>query len=419
MYNKPISALPVKEVIVIVDAYIARQPILDRKKSLFAYELLFRDGLDNYMPNIDGDTATSKLLSSSFLTMGIDKITYGKRAFINFTQHLLETSIPLMFPRETTVVEILEDVNPTSRVTEACRKLSAQGYYLALDDFVFKLELTPLIELADIIKIDFRITPYSEIKQILQKFGTRKIKFLAEKVETNEEFNDALNMGFELFQGYFFSKPEIVKGREISGSKIQYLNFMVEISKTNYDLNELEAIISSDISMSYKLLRYVNSAFFKRSAETTSLKQALLILGKDEISRLLSLIGLSKLASDKPDELIRSACIKAKFCEKLGSVSGCGAHHDELFLLGLFSNLDAILDQPMKDIMEKLPLSASLKDALVYRKGELADYLELAEFYEQGNWQKLEGSAAKMCIAQSLIPNIYLEACSWTNEVAF
>jgi len=404
-----------------MDAYIARQPILDKKKSLFAYELLFRDGLDNYMPNIDGDTATSKLLSSSFLTIGIDKITFGKRAFINFTQNLIETDIPLMFPRETTVVEILEDVNPTLRVIEACKKLSSLGYYLALDDFVFKLELTPLIELADIIKIDFRATPYSEMKQIIQQFGTnkKKIKFLAEKVETNEEFRDALNMGFELYQGYFFSKPEIVKGKEISGSIIQYLNFMIEISKPNYDLNELEKIISRDISMSYKLLRYVNSAYFKRSSETESLKQALFILGRDELKRLLSLIGLSKLASNKPDELIRSSCIKAKFCENLGYVSACGARHEELFLLGLFSNLDAILDQPMNEIMEKLSLAASLKETLVNRKGELANYLELAESYEQGKWESVKGVASKMCITENIIPNIYLEACSWTNEFVF
>jgi len=402
-----------------MDVFVARQPILDRKKSLFAYELLFRDGLDNYMPSIDGDIATSKLLSSSFLTIGIDKITFGKRAFINFTQTLLETNIPLMFPRETTVVEILEDVNPTLRVTEACRKLSALGYYLALDDFVFKLELTPLIELADIIKIDFRATPYSEIERIIQRFGTKKIKFLAEKVETNEEFNDALNMGFEFFQGYFFSRPEILKGKEISGSKIEYLNIIIEINKSNYDLNELEAVISRDISMSYKLLRHVNSAYFKRSSETTSLKQALLILGKDEISRLLSLIGLSNLASNKPDELIKSASIKAKFCENLGYISTCTAQTHELFLLGLFSNLDAILDQPMKEVIEKLPLGTSVKEALEHRQGELANYLELAEFYEQGEWESVKKSAAKICIAENLIPNIYLEACLWTNESIF
>ena len=403
-----------------MDAYVARQPILDRKKALFAYELLFRDGLDNFMPNVDGDTATSKLLSSSFLTIGIDKITFGKRAFINFTQNLLETNIPLMFPQETTVVEILEDVNPTSRVTEACKKLSALGYFLALDDFVFKLELTPLIEIADVIKIDFRATPYKEMKRILQRFrtNTKKIKFLAEKVETNEEFNDALNMGFELFQGYFFSKPEIVRGREISGSKMQYLNFMIEISKMHYNLNELEAIISRDVSMSFKLLRYVNSAYFKRSSDSTSVKQALLLMGQDELSRLLLLIGLSKLAPNKPDELIKSACIKARFCEKLGEISSCGAHGEELFLLGLFSNLDAILDQPMKEIIEKLPLGNLVKEALVNRKGELADYLELGEFYERGQWKSVKETAANICIEESLIPQVFVEACSWAKGFA-
>jgi EAL and modified HD-GYP domain-containing signal transduction protein len=399
-----------------MDAYVARQPIFDRKKSLFAYELLFRDGLNNYMPKIDGDTATTQLLSSSFFTIGIDKIGAGKRTFINFTQKLLETNIPLMFPRETTVVEILEDVNPDPDLLEACRKLSSAGYYLALDDFVFKLELKPLIDIADIIKIDFRITPANEIKGILKTLGTRKIQFLAEKVETNEEFKDALNMGFEFFQGYFFSKPEIIAGKEISSTSLQYLNFMMEINKPQYDLGELETIISRDISMSYKLLRYVNSAFYQRNSEITSLKQALLIIGKDEINRFIALIGLSKLASSKPDELVRSACIKAKLCEKLGIASSCGGSRDELFILGLFSNLDAILDQPMEKIMEKLPLSDPIKEALISRKGKLGDFLKLAECYEQGNWNAVKEYAAKSCVIENKIPNIYMEACAWASE---
>ncbi|MGD0281342.1 MAG: HDOD domain-containing protein [Dissulfurispiraceae bacterium] len=399
-----------------MDVYVARQPIFDRKKSLFAYELLFRDGLDNYMPKLDGDAATTKLLSSSFFTIGIDKIGAGKRAFINFTQKLLETDIPLMFPRETTVVEILEDVNPDPDLLEACKRLSSLGYYLALDDFVFKLELKPLIELADVIKIDFRITPVDEIKKILKTLGTRKIKFLAEKVETNEEFKNALNMGFQFFQGYFFSKPEIIKGREISSSSLQYLNFMMEINKPQYSLSELETIMSRDISMSYKLLRYVNSAFYKRSSDITSLRQALLILGKDEINRFIALIGLSKLAAIKPEELVTSACIKAKLCEKLGSASSCGATRDELFLLGLFSNLDAILDLPMEEVMEKLPLSAPIKEALITRSGILGDFLTLAESYEQGNWDKVKEFAAKSCVVENAIPNMFLEACAWASE---
>lgn len=402
-----------------MDAYVARQPIFDRKKSLFAYELLFRDGLDNYMPKIDGDKATTKLLSSSFFTIGMDKISAGKRTFINFTQNLLETDIPMLFPRETTVVEILEDVHPDAKLIEACRKLSKSGYYLALDDFVFSLDLQPLIEIADIIKIDFRITPPDEIKKILHAFGSGKIKFLAEKVETNEEFNDALAMGFEFFQGYFFSKPEIIKGKEISSSVIQYLNFMAEISKPQYDLNELEMIISRDISMSYKLLRHVNSAFYSRSSNIESLKQALLIMGKDEISRFVSLIGLSQLAANKPDELIRSASIRAKLCEKLGSISSCHSDRNELFLVGLFSNLDAILDQPMKEIMDKLPISDAIKEGLVLQKGKLADFLKLTEYYEKGNWGRVKEYAARCCILENIIPGIYVESCAWATEFGF
>jgi len=402
-----------------MDVYVARQPILDRKKTLFAYELLFRNGFDNYMPKIDGDTATTKLLSSSFFTIGIDKISAGKRTFINFTQNLLETDLPMLFPRETTVVEILEDVSPNASIIEACKRLSMSGYYLALDDFVFNRDLEPLIELADIIKIDFRITPADEIKKILHMVGNKKIKFLAEKVETNEEFNNALTMGFEFFQGYFFSKPEIIQGKEISSSAIQYLIFMIEISKPSFDLNKLEEIISRDISMSYKLLRHVNSSYYKRGANITSLKQALLLMGRDEVSRFVTLIGLSKLASNKPDELIRSACIKAKLCEKLGVASGCYSDRDELFILGLFSNLDAILDQPMEEIMDRLPLSNDVKDTLIARKGELADFLNLAECYEQGDWAGVKEYAAKCCLEESTIPGFYEEACAWATEFGF
>lgn len=399
-----------------MDAYVARQPIFDNKKSLFAYELLFRDGLNNWMPEIDGDTATSKVLSSSFFTIGMDKITAGKRAFINFTQNLLSTAIPFMFPSETTVIEILEDVNPEPLVIETCRRLSDMGYCLALDDFVLKSQSQPLIEFADIIKIDFLATPVTEIKKYLQTFRPKRIRFLAEKIETNQEFKSALNMGFELFQGYFFSRPRI-KGREISSSTMQFLKFMIEINKPNYDLNELEAIISRDLSISYKLLRYVNSVFFKKGSDITSLKQALLVLGNDELRRLVSLIGLSKLASNKPDELVKSACIKAKLCEKMCSLSSHATSCDELFMLGLFSNLDAILDQPMNEIMAKLPLSNPIKEALVHRQGDLAAFLRLSEYYERAEWQKVKEYAQQIGIAENMIPNIFIEACSWANEL--
>ncbi len=399
-----------------MDAYIARQPILDRKKTLFAYELLFRDGLSNYFPQVDGDTATSKVLSSSFFTIGIERITGGKRAFINFTQNLLLTEIPSMFPPESTVVEILEDVKPDQAVIESCSKLSKAGYYLALDDFIFKPGMQPLIKLADIIKMDFRSMPMDEIKIIVGNPEFKGKKFLAEKIETTEEFNAAFNSGFEYFQGNFFSMPEIIKGRELTGSTVQLLNLVVEINKAEVNMDEIQKIVEHDVSLSYKLLRYVNSAFMKRRAEISSIRKALMIIGLIELKRLVSLILLSKVSVGKPDELIRSSCIKARFCEKLGHISTCSTTQDELFMLGLFAHLDAILDQPMNEILEKISISKPISDALVHGDGEAVKYLRLAQSYEKGEWDNVKEYAAQACVQGNLLPDIYMEACKWADE---
>ena len=214
-----------------MDAYVARQPIFDAKKTVFAYELLFRDGLKNFVPDIDGDVATSNVLSNSFFTIGIDRVTGGKRAFINFTQNLLEKEVPLMFPSETTVVEILEDVKPDPNLIASCRKIASRGYLMALDDFVFHPALAPLVDLADIIKVDFRLTPMDEISRLLENLSDYKGKLLAEKVETVDEFRDAAAMGFEYFQGYFFSKPEILTGREISSTDMGLLRLIAEVNQ--------------------------------------------------------------------------------------------------------------------------------------------------------------------------------------------
>ncbi len=399
-----------------MDAYVARQPILDRKKTLFAYELLFRDGLSNYFPQVDGDTATSKVLSSSFLTIGIERITGGKRAFINFTQNLLLTDIPSMFPPQSTVVEILEDVKPDQAVIESCSKLSKAGYYLALDDFISKPGMQALIKLADIIKIDFRLMPMDEIKRIVSNPELKGKKLLAEKIETTEEFKAAFNTGFEYFQGNFFSMPEIIKGKELTGSTVQLLNLVVEINKAEVNMDEIQKIVEHDVSLSYKLLRYVNSAFMKRRAEINSIRKALMIVGLVELKRLVSLILLSKVSVGKPDELIRSSCIKARFCEKLGHISTCATTHDELFMLGLFAHLDAILDQPMNEILEKISISKHISDALVYGEGDSVKYLRLAQSYEKGDWDNVKEYAAQTCVPGDALPGIYMEACKWADE---
>ena len=399
-----------------MEIYVARQPVFNKNKRLYGYELLFRDGLSNAFPDIDGDTATSKLLSNSFFSIGMNQLTSGKTAFINFPQSLLLKKVPMMFPSEKMIVEVLEDVDPTEQVISACNEIAKAGYSLALDDFVFKNEIRPLIELADIIKIDFMLTPIDEIQKIVNRFERKNIKLLAEKIETYEDFKNALSMGFLYFQGYFFSKPEIISGKEIAPYKITLLQIVGEANKKDCSFEKLEKLINRDVSISYKLLRYINSAFFKRACEISSIKHAIVLLGEMEVKRFISMVATAELASDKPDELVRASIIRARMCELLGLHSHNGADISELFLMGLFSLIDAMLDNNMEDIMQSLPLSKNIKQALLEEKGDLADYLKLVSSYESANWETFSSIISNINVDEKKFPEFYQEAVSWADS---
>ena len=396
--------------------YVARQPIFKKNKKLYGYELLFRGGMSNVFPDIDGDTATSKLLSNSFFNIGIDQLTGGKVAFINFTQELLIRKIPMMFPIENMMVEILEDVSPNKEVVNACLDISGAVYAIALDDFVFKNELKPLIKLANIIKIDFMLSPIEEIRQLVNMLKGYKIKLLAEKIETYDEFEKALSMGFTYFQGYFFSKPEILSSKEITPSKITLLQIVGEANKKDCSFDKLEKFINRDVSISYKLLRYINSAFFKRACEISTIKHAIVLLGEKEIKRFISLVTTAELASDKPDELVRTSIIRARFCELLCINSRNGTDVSEIFLMGLFSLIDAMLDNTMENIMKSLPLSKNIKQALIEAKGELVDYLRFVSYYETANWDQCSLINSKMRVDEDKIPEFYQDAVNWADS---
>ena len=330
---------------------------------------------------------------------------------------MIVKEIPLFFPQETTVVEILEDVPPSQAVVDAGRKLGANGYVIALDDFVFQPEMAPLIALADIIKIDFQLTPISEIAEYIEIGRLNGVTLLAEKVETHEEFRQAVDLGFTYFQGYFFSKPEIIKGKEISGSRFRLLQIMASVNQPDFEFEEVEALVHQDLAISYKLLAVVNSAFFMRQSKVTSIKEALVYLGQNDVRRFVSLVALSHITSDKPNELIRCSCIRARFCESLSTASECAESADALFTVGLFSNIDALLDQSMDAVMAKLPLSEKIVHALTKAQGGLSNYLVMAKCYEKGDWPSVKFMAVELCIAEETIPPIYKEACEWANAV--
>ena len=398
-----------------MEVFVARQPIFDRNMKIFGYELLFRDSMSNVFPEIDGDTATSKLLANSFFAIGMNHITRGKKAFVNFTQELLVKKVPLMFPADDIIVEILEDVEPEEHVVNACQEIARNGYKMALDDFFYRADLLPLIALAEVIKFDLRLTPLEQVAELLNKTAFNGISLLAEKVETHDEFQQALEMGFKYFQGYFFSKPQIIKGRDVPPSKMNLLQIITEINKEDFSFEELEKYIQRDVAASYKLMRYINSAFFRRLKEITSIKQALILLGEKQVKHFISIVAMAELASDKPEELIRTSIIRAKLCELLGKNRGI-EEVSELFTLGLFSHIDAILGDTMENLMGSLPFSESIKQALVNNEGKLADYLRLATSYEMGDWDLCSETADKIGLTEENIPESYMEAVSWADS---
>ena len=288
-----------------MDFYIARQPIFTVQKRLFAYELLYRGTKEFPLAGVSGDRATTGLLTSTFLTEGIDVISNSKPCFVNFTEELLIQKTPASFPKKTLVIEILEDVRPTKEVLAACRELSAEGYRIALDDFIYDKSLEPLIKIADIIKIDFRLTPVETIHKTLQRLARYKVKLLAEKVETHDEFEKAAKLGFSYFQGYFFNKPEKILIKELAVAQITLYNLLAEVTKETTTIDKLYEIISKDVGISYKLLRFINSAYFYRLQEVKTVKHAMAYLGEEELRRFVILMILSDLASVKPNELVR------------------------------------------------------------------------------------------------------------------
>lgn len=400
-----------------MDIYVARQPIFDVRKCIFGYELLFRADMSNYFPEIQGDFATSKLLSNSFFNIGIEKIAGSSLAFINFTQELLLKQLPLMFSQDRLVVEILENVHPEKDVIEACQEIALNGYIIVLDDFFYKPEIEPLIEVADMIKIDIKATPLEEMGDLVKKMTERGVDLLAEKVETHDEFDKALEMGFRYFQGFFFSKPEVLTGKEISTPQMQLLEIMAEVNRENFEFSRLEKMIMRDASISYKLMRLINSTYFRRSKEISSIRQAIIMIGEIGIRRFLSLISMAGLAANKPDELIRVSLVRAKFCELLGNHPGSNAEASELFTMGLFSLIDAILDDSMENLMSQIPLSRNIKEVLISRTGDLNGYLSVVESYEKGDWGEIEESTANMGIDHNNLPGQYLESLSWADSL--
>lgn len=399
-----------------MDAFIGRQPIFDTHQQVFGYELLFRSGMNNVFTHTDPDQATSKVISDSFFLLGIPTLTGGKRAFINIPRDFLLNEYVYLIPKESMVVEILETVEPDPEIIAACDKLKQAGYLLAVDDFIYDDKYKPLLNLVDFVKIDFLATKGEGRKALIEQYASSGIRFLAEKVETPQEHREALDLGYSYFQGYFFCKPTIISGKDIPAYKLHYLRILQVINRPEVDFKKLGEIIKNEISLSFKLLRYINSAYFGLRNKINSIMQALALLGEKEIKKWVSLIALANMGQDQPEELVIQALIRAKFCESLAPSIGLIQRADNLFLMGMFSLIDTILSRPLAEILKEIPIADEVKDALLGKQNRLRDVYEFVLVCEKGDWEKLPEQTARLGIQEARAYQLYLDALKWSYQ---
>ncbi len=396
-------------------SYIARQPILDSDQKTVGYELLFRDGPNNTFPDIDPELATNRLLSEHFLATHYSTIG-DKLGFVNFPYQSLVNMVPTLFPKDNLVIEILESCEPTAELLSAIKKMSQAGYTIALDDFVPKKEWLPFLPYTSIIKIDIQQYSLKKAQTLIERLKPHDIIFLAEKVETYEEFELAKEVGFNQFQGYFFSRPQLIRRKQIKPSFLTVVQLCKEIANSDINYDELERLISLDVTLSYKLLTFVNASYLIRS-EIKSFKQALVYLGEERLRKFISLVAITSTQDDKPDSLYSLSIQRARFCELLLKDINSNIDEGLGFLTGMFSLLDSLFDQPLEELVEKMPIDNLVKAALVTKQGTLGNILSLVKAYESADWTTVIALRDKLEISDDKLARYYDDAIKWTEDL--
>lgn len=392
------------------DFLIGRQPIVDRDSSIQAYELLFRHAQGQAAESFGSTAASNRIIVDSLLEHGLDRLVGRQRAFINFTRDNLLSGTALLLPRGKVVIEVLETVEIDAALIDAVRDLAARGYAIALDDFVFDPEWLPLVDCAELVKIDVRTTTPAAVREVMASLSNRPVRFLAEKVETQAEFEAYRDLGCAYFQGYHFSKPQIVRGTRLETSQMAVLQLLARINEPNITLDELARTISLDLGLSYKLLRYLNSAFLALPVKVDSLRMAIAYMGLEAIRRWASLVILAGFPEKRP-ELFNATLVRAHMCESLAELAGL-RNAGQFFLVGLLSGIGQIMRCPLEEVVSGLPLSQPLKDALVQHRGPAGEALTSTLAYEA--FQLEDVGFANLPVAE--IGRLYLESVAWAYE---
>ena len=399
-----------------MDVFVARQPIFDRKLNVFGYELLYRKSMNNFYEGTDDNQATAELINHALFSFRFRELTDNTKAFINFSEDLLVKEIPLLLPKDLLVVEILERVNNSEQLLMKCRKLKEEGYLLALDDFVFHESYDSLIQEVGIIKVEYPVIDKQEQRMLLRKYG-KKVKFLAEKVETREDFQEAMEMGYDYFQGYFFSKPVMMKEKDIASINGNLIRIIHELQNEEPNYQKITEIIEIDVGLSYKLLRMANSIFFGSMNPIHSIKTALVRLGTTEIRKWIYLMMLKDIQRIENKELIKLSLIRAKMLEIMAQRSGLKNQHLEYFMTGLFSSIDVLLGKPLSEILPDMALTEQITKALLYRDNDMGKALNYILHFEQGDWEYLDTYDKNILLPKESFMEIYVEALSWVIKL--
>jgi c-di-GMP-related signal transduction protein len=402
-----------------MEVFVARQAIFDRENQVYAYELLYRsDEITNQFDGTEPASATAQVVANSLLSVGVENMLSGKKAFVNFDRTLLIGGFQAILPPDSLVIEILETVEPDSDVLDACGKLTREGYSIALDDFVADARGEAFTRFANMIKVDMRTTPRPEQERLISTYHPRGIAMIAEKVETREEFEWAQNAGYQFFQGFFFAQPVVVRGRHIPAAKLACLRLLSEMQSSDMDFERVEKVISEDVALSFKLLRYANSALFARKTEIHTIHHGLVMLGEPGIRQWAALAALPVLAKDKPSELIIHSLMRARFCDRLSQLAGVSIH--ELgFLMGLFSLLDALLDLPLAEALMQVNLAPELQGALLGTAGSddvFRNVFDLVGRYEAADWDAVVKLAAHLNVRGSEVAEAYAASALWVQQ---
>jgi EAL and modified HD-GYP domain-containing signal transduction protein len=399
-----------------MEIYVATQPVFNKQMNVFGYEILHRSSEENKYTDENPDAASSDVLMHAFDTFGLENLTDGKPAFVHFTNQILENDSATLFPISEIMVQITEDVIPTEKTLKHLEILKNNRYFIVFDDYVLRLENRALLDFASVIRVNLKHADINLINDV--KKNHRRIRFMAEKVETQSEFGIAKDLGFDLFQGYFFAKPAMHKNTTMSPLASNCIRLIQLVFEREIDIDEVAKVIESDVALSYKLLRIVNSVEFSFVSEIKSIRHGVVALGTERLKKLVSILSLTNINKDKPDELIKLTLIRAKMLESVSQIFEHNFDSNHLFLVGLFSTLDAIMDKPLDVALSEIKLPKEVSDALIHTEGPYYAMLKIVKMYEGMMIGQLDRTCKELGIDTKDVTKAYMNALNWYKQMS-